>query len=250
MSMLSYRLLNLSLAPYSVAKIYANKAFTSHVSFPPNNPISSEPVCLCPVDCVARGGAALIRILLDHVTLLVPLPGMRNHSTSSGSSALPFHSRFPKNMYKSSDVELIDLPTSCNTALHGRYLTLGGSRYLTGHTRRKPCHVIPSVRNFKRRFNKNEHFVFRHTLLETLCKPKKSLESSSDKSHLRDTNMHFMTGISTPLSTFTLHKPGSPLSFFPCLSLLVQTSLLVKFPAPSNTPPFPNCPPTALLTPS
>ena len=60
----------------------------------------------------------------------------------------------------------------------------------------------------------------------------------------------------TPLSPSSPHHPHHhhhktpPLSFFPCLSLLVQTSLLVKLPAPSNNPPFPNCPPTALFTPS
>lgn len=46
------------------------------------------------------------------------------------------------------------------------------------------------------------------------------------------------------------HRPYLPVSFFPCRSLLVKTSLLVRFPTPSSTPPFSNCPVTPLFTPS
>jgi hypothetical protein len=41
-----------------------------------------------------------------------------------------------------------------------------------------------------------------------------------------------------------------PLSFLPCRSDLVNTSLLVTLPTPSNNPPFSNWPVTPLLTPS
>lgn len=47
-----------------------------------------------------------------------------------------------------------------------------------------------------------------------------------------------------------LYKPLSPFSFFPCRSLLVKTSLLVKLPTPSNIPPLPSWPVTPSFTPS
>lgn len=45
-------------------------------------------------------------------------------------------------------------------------------------------------------------------------------------------------------------SPYLPVSFFPPRSLLVKTSLLVRFPTPSSAPPFSNCPVTPLFTPS
>ncbi len=46
------------------------------------------------------------------------------------------------------------------------------------------------------------------------------------------------------------YNPCFPDSFLPPLSLLVMTSLLVRFPTPSRTPPLANCPVTPWLTPS